>query len=201
MATQAQTEANRANAQKSTGPATEEGKAASSQNGWKHGLFGVFRVLENEDQVAYTLFLADLIDEHQPTTPTETILVENMAQHHWLRNRALYFQSHYFDCADGPDTAKISLFMRYENMHERAFHKCRNELIKLRAEKKKEEIGFALQEHKAHMREMDLLGARADYRFRETRAIGVEFRKECDEKRWEWELQDKTGRSALQQAA
>ena len=31
-------EANRANAQRSTGPRTEEGKAASSRNAWKHGL-------------------------------------------------------------------------------------------------------------------------------------------------------------------
>ncbi len=40
MATEAQTNANRANSQKSTGPRTAEGKAAVSQNAVKHGLFG-----------------------------------------------------------------------------------------------------------------------------------------------------------------
>ena len=34
------TERNRSNAQHSTGPRTEEGKAASSQNARKHGLSG-----------------------------------------------------------------------------------------------------------------------------------------------------------------
>ena len=38
MASQAQVEANRANAAKSTGPRTSEGKAAVSQNAVKHGL-------------------------------------------------------------------------------------------------------------------------------------------------------------------
>jgi len=38
-------EARRKNAQKSTGPKTEEGKAASSRNGWKHGQYARRRVL------------------------------------------------------------------------------------------------------------------------------------------------------------
>jgi hypothetical protein len=38
MATQAQILANRRNAQKSTGPRTEKGKAVVSQNAVKHGL-------------------------------------------------------------------------------------------------------------------------------------------------------------------
>jgi hypothetical protein len=39
--TEAQINANRENAQKSTGPRTAEGKAASSRNGLKHGLRAV----------------------------------------------------------------------------------------------------------------------------------------------------------------
>ncbi len=40
MATAAQIAANQANAQKSTGPKTPPGKAASSRNATKHGLSG-----------------------------------------------------------------------------------------------------------------------------------------------------------------
>jgi len=39
MTTQKQIKANRQNAQKSTGPKTDEGKAAVSQNAVKHGIF------------------------------------------------------------------------------------------------------------------------------------------------------------------
>ncbi|HMF74296.1 MAG TPA: hypothetical protein VK604_01410, partial [Bryobacteraceae bacterium] len=80
MSTEKQITANRANSEKSTGPKTEIGKAASAANSWKHGLFGVFRVLETEDQNRYDLLLEQLVGEFNPSTPTESILVESMAQ-------------------------------------------------------------------------------------------------------------------------
>ena len=53
MATQAQIDANRQNAQKSTGPRTAEGKAAASQNAFKHGLFVKKAVIRDESQDEY----------------------------------------------------------------------------------------------------------------------------------------------------
>ena len=49
MTTEAQTEANRANAQKSTGPRTPEGKAKVAQNALKHGLLAKQAVVVGED--------------------------------------------------------------------------------------------------------------------------------------------------------
>ena len=49
MTTEAQIEANRANAQKSTGPRTPEGKATVAQNAVKHGLLARTAVLHGED--------------------------------------------------------------------------------------------------------------------------------------------------------
>jgi hypothetical protein len=47
-------EANQKNAQKSTGPTTEEGKAASRRNGQTHGLcVQVVPVIEGEDLEVY----------------------------------------------------------------------------------------------------------------------------------------------------
>jgi hypothetical protein len=46
---EAQAESNRRNAEKSTGPRTAEGKAASRRNAWKHGLTGAGVVLPHED--------------------------------------------------------------------------------------------------------------------------------------------------------
>jgi hypothetical protein len=166
MSTATQIAANQANAQHSTGPKTETGKAASSQNSWKHGLtFGVFRVLNTESQMQYQDLLQQLVSEYNPATPTEAILVERMAQHHWLRNRALHFQNHYLESGDESSASKLSLFMRYETMHERAYHKCLADILKLRAEKQKQEIGFASQTRKAELHRIDLRSreARADY--------------------------------------
>jgi hypothetical protein len=184
MSTANQIAANQANAQLSTGPKTETGKAASSQNSWKHGLtFGSFRVLNTESQMQYQDFLQDLESEYNPATPTEGILVERMAQHHWLRNRALQFQTHYLESGDESSASKLSLFMRYESMHERAFHKCLADLLKLRAEKQKQEIGFASQAHKERMRELDILCREKDVRYREIRTVGAELHLESNERR------------------
>ncbi len=49
MTTEAQTQANRANSQKSTGPRTPEGKAKVAQNALKHGLLAKQAVVVGED--------------------------------------------------------------------------------------------------------------------------------------------------------
>ncbi|HEY1950212.1 MAG TPA: hypothetical protein VGG97_24595 [Bryobacteraceae bacterium] len=189
MSTANQIAANQANAQLSTGPKTETGKAASSQNSWKHGLFGVFRVLNTESQMAYQDLLQSLQTEYNPATPTEAILVERMAQHHWLRNRALHYQNHYLESGDESSAKQLSLFMRYETMHERAFHKCLNDLLKLRAEKQKQEIGFASHTRKQelHRSEVRSREARADYH--QTRVSLVEHDLYRQQKRENKELE------------
>jgi len=148
MSTEAQIAANRANAELSSGPKSEEGKAASSRNNTKHGLSYVntyFFLLPCESSYAYDNLLMDLRNEHSPMTRTEDTLVERMAQHHWLRCRAEFFESKCFDEEGNVDEKRLALYMRYRTSHERAFHKCFNELLKLRAEKRKVEIGFESQ--------------------------------------------------------
>jgi len=147
MSTEAQIAANRANAELSSGPKTEEGKAASSRNHTSHGLtYGnTFFILPCESGEAYSILLANLHHEHRPDTETERMLVDRMAQHHWLRCRAEGLESGCFR-EDGTVNEKgLALYIRYRTSHERAFHKCLNELLKLRAEKRKTEIGFESQ--------------------------------------------------------
>jgi hypothetical protein len=57
MATIQQIEANRRNAQKSTGPRTEAGRAASAQNSRKHGCYAGQVLLEGQDQELYDQLL------------------------------------------------------------------------------------------------------------------------------------------------
>jgi hypothetical protein len=146
----AQLTANRANAQLSTGPKTEQGLAISSQNHTVHGLTrhnGSFKLLASENQSEFDSFKQSLLDEHQPITATEGILVTSMAESHWLSNRAASLQQTCFDPESGAITNEktFSLYLRYQTTHTRAFHKSLNDLLKLRAEKRKTEIGFEAQ--------------------------------------------------------
>ena len=142
MATSAQLTANRANAQHSTGPKTPEGKSISSNNNFHHGFCGRFTVLPSESQQEFDELNAALRNEHQPATPTENILVDKMAAHHWLTRRALRLQD---SALAENDEKQFALFLRYQTTNDRAFHRCLNDLLKLRAEKRKQEIGFESQ--------------------------------------------------------
>ena len=79
MATERQKEANKLNAQKSTGPKTPEGKAKSCLNRLSHGFASNATVMPGEDPEEFKALLSDLTGEHQPATATEQILVEKMA--------------------------------------------------------------------------------------------------------------------------
>jgi hypothetical protein len=148
MSTASQIQANRENAKLSSGPKSEAGKAAAALNNLRHGLSGAFRVLATESQDEFDLLLAKLREEHQSTTFTETVLVEAMAQHHWLRQRALALEPSCYDSATGQITneKQLALYLRYQTTHERAFHKALHDLLKLRAEKRKQQIGFESQQ-------------------------------------------------------
>ena len=82
-------EANRENAKLSTGPTSEEGKAISSRNNFRHGFTGAFCLLAGESREEFDQLVADLGEEHQPATVSESILVNDMARHYWLHQRAL----------------------------------------------------------------------------------------------------------------
>jgi len=166
---------NRANAQHSTGPKTPEGRAVSCLNNTKFGLTGTnFTVLEWEDRAAFDQLLNGLRDEHQPSTPTEQILVDNMAEHHWLSQRALLLQNLCFQieepaCQSSDHEKQLALYMRYQTTHQRAFHKCLDQLLKLRAARQKEERGFESQKQKQEIHEVRVRIAKATAEARETR--------------------------------
>ena len=169
---------NRANAQHSTGPQTPEGKAASCLNNTKFGLTGTnFTVLEWEDRAAFDQLLNGFRDEHKPSTPTEQILVQDMAQHHWLSQRSLLLQNMCFNiedpaCQSPAHEKQLALYMRYQTTHQRAFHKCLDQLLKLRAARQKEERGFESQKQKQEIHEVRVRIAKATAEARETRNEG-----------------------------
>jgi hypothetical protein len=83
MATARQIEANRTNAQSSTGPKTEEGKRNSSFNSVRHGLTGQSVVLTEDQVEPYRLFLEGIEAELKPGTTIESSLVLAIASARW----------------------------------------------------------------------------------------------------------------------
>jgi len=98
MATEAQINANRRNAQKSTGPRTEEGKRVVSQNAVTHGLFAHEAVLKCEDPAEYELHREALLDEFRPVGAMESILAERIVSLSWRLQRAERMQNQAMDC-------------------------------------------------------------------------------------------------------
>ncbi len=79
---------NLANAQHSTGPRTPEGKAASAQNAFKHGLsIQRHAVLRDEDPAAYAQLLSELREIYEPRSRREDLAVEDVAQCRWALQR------------------------------------------------------------------------------------------------------------------
>ncbi len=97
MTTEAQIEANRANAQKSTGPRTPEGKATVAQNAVKHGLLARTAVLHGEDWEEYTCFNEELLDELYPDGVMEQELADRIVSLSWRLRRAMLNQNAIFE--------------------------------------------------------------------------------------------------------
>ena len=150
MATPNQIAANKANAQKSTGPKTPEGKATSSLNRLSHGFASHATIIPGENPEEFKALVTDLMSEHQPATETEQILVERMALNQWLTLRAFHLQGKVFlgltlsgDKFGIPK--ELSLLIRYQTTAERAFHRAHTDLVKTQKERKKSETGFEPQ--------------------------------------------------------
>jgi hypothetical protein len=89
-ASQARIEANRRNAQLSTGPRTLEGKANSSRNAFKHGITAKHVLINNvEDAQAFEDLAQDIRDHFQPQSNYEHRLVDQLiiVEHHQTRIR------------------------------------------------------------------------------------------------------------------
>ncbi|HIK04964.1 MAG TPA: hypothetical protein IGS40_09635 [Trichormus sp. M33_DOE_039] len=80
----------RANGKKSRGPVTQKGKYIASQNSTQHGLLSVNPPLvQGEDLEVFQSFVASLVEEYQPTTATEKLLVQQVAMG-WLKLNRLW---------------------------------------------------------------------------------------------------------------
>ena len=82
-----QINANRANAQKSTGPRSAEGKSASRFNALKHGIDAASIVIPGEDPADYDALVAAYHRDFRPESPSETFHVDTMLRADWQKRR------------------------------------------------------------------------------------------------------------------
>ena len=117
----------------STGPRTEAGKAASAQNALRHGLSSSTLLIPGEDPEAYAALRNGFLTHYQPTDVIEALLVEDLARHHWLKDRAIRLQGEALAIAPpGEIPATFAVLLRYQTTNERAFHKALATLQALR---------------------------------------------------------------------
>jgi hypothetical protein len=87
MPTQAQINANRLNAQKSTGPTSPAGKARSALNALKSGIDAWSHIIPGEDPAELEALTAAFHLQYQPANPTELSLVDTLISTEWTQRR------------------------------------------------------------------------------------------------------------------
>jgi len=133
MATVKQIEANRRNAQMSTGPRTSEGKAASRMNALRHGLRARTVVLPGESCDEFHQLCADLESEWQPQSRTEQFYLEQMAVSQWKLTRMEQAEESIFEQVTDPQV-QVPLLDRLwqcQSRMERSFARAQRELERL----------------------------------------------------------------------
>src|SRR5579863_1719777 len=87
MSTPKQIAANRKNSQKSTGPRSAQGKAASRANSLKTGLYARSQVIAGEDPAELRALADQYFLRWEPATPEESFLVATLVDSDWLLRR------------------------------------------------------------------------------------------------------------------
>src|ERR1035437_9177624 len=96
MSTEKQIQANKANAQKSTGPSPES-KPITSRNAVKHGLFSKQRQVPEEDRSLIRQLEQQLYAEYRPQGPTEAGCIDSLVDNIWRLSMTLKIEKDLFE--------------------------------------------------------------------------------------------------------
>jgi hypothetical protein len=149
MATLAQITANRANAQKSTGPRSVEGKSASRFNALKHGIDAASIVIPGEDPADYDALVAQYLHEYCPQSASESFHVDTMIRADWQKRRLETVEADLYRTimtespgnslaavllAESPASKLLLRVQRQIAAFERTWHRANTELRRARAQ-------------------------------------------------------------------
>ncbi len=135
MLTQAQLDANRANAQHSTGPRTEAGKQAVSQNARKHGLSSKFIPLSETERPQFEALETSLRAEINPKGALQEIVFRELVAAAWKRDivHTLLFEASNStrDLFSDEVSDRVRKLQRHKNDQDRAFNRALRQLNEL----------------------------------------------------------------------
>ena len=97
MASPAQLSANRANAKLSTGPRSAEGKAASSRNAVKLGIYSECPIIKGEDPASLKQLTDAYYAHFEPVGPVEAMLVDTCIRTQWTMQRLVRIEAEIYD--------------------------------------------------------------------------------------------------------
>lgn len=137
MTSARQQAANAQNAQRSTGPATEAGRARSAKNATTHGLTTSGALLESEDAEAYARHMEAYRANHMPQNEQQAFFVTQLAEAAWRLRRVRKFENGILNAdptlASDNTLDKVCKLNRYEAAIERSYYRAFREIEKLRA--------------------------------------------------------------------
>jgi len=158
MATTAQIDANRRNAQRSTGPRTEAGRAGASRNALKHGLSARKLIVFDEREGDFLAFHDEMREALAPGDAVEEALAERIILCAWRLRRAgraeaarlngerAYRAGTYpgkrsdIDNALSDGEATIAMLARYETQIERSLYRAMASLERRQARRAGEAV-------------------------------------------------------------
>jgi hypothetical protein len=159
MATVKQIEANRRNAQKSTGPATVAGRRISSQNALKHALTARDVTLDDEEAKRFAAFRDDLVADLAPAGALEEELVQAIAIYSWRLRRVYRLEVNESDISNplsslvhvkvgggllGGYMLSVGTLLRYETSIARLLERALHNLERLQARRRGEAVGVPI---------------------------------------------------------
>jgi hypothetical protein len=153
MASQKQILANRENAKRSCGPRTLPGKASSSMNALKTGVFAKHLLLPDDNAKEFGRLRLELHDEWRPVGSTEKNFVERLLALLWRQRRIYHAESGLYTmfrqcpggvggvatalARDGLDTEAFTRVLRMDGAIERSIVTTIQTLQKLQEERGK----------------------------------------------------------------
>ncbi len=140
MSSQSQIEANRANAQLSTGPRSPEGKAASSQNARTHGLTAKDMVILPHEQDDFLDLQIDLTAQIKPIGALELTAFDNLLHAAWNMRRIRRLEAQLAESGSDPLSdpnlaAQCDRYARYFGRAEKSYYRALRELRTLQADR------------------------------------------------------------------
>jgi len=142
--TTAQLDANRANAQHSTGPKTGAGKAASSQNSRTHGFAARSFCIAEDEKETFSLFLAALRRQIKPVGALEDYHFQVVVQTAWNLQRLRHHESEILAVYGNPFLEEqlgkaLGRLARYKRGLERSYAEAFNALRDLQTNRAQNE--------------------------------------------------------------